>query len=130
LHTSYVSYVLPGQLVLGVGLCALFIPLSSAALIDVSDHDAGAASGMLGATQQVGGAVGIALFSTLYASAVTSYSAAHPGVANVDKLAQLHGYIIAFRWSAAAMTLAAITAYLLIRMTREDMDNVDHPPVL
>jgi EmrB/QacA subfamily drug resistance transporter len=119
LTTAYWQCVLPGQLVLGVGLVSLFIPLSSAALLDVDDHDAGAASGMLNATQQVGGAVGTALFSTLYASAAAGYLAKHTGLANVDALSQVHGYVVAFRFAAGAMVLAAITAVTLIRVGKD-----------
>jgi EmrB/QacA subfamily drug resistance transporter len=115
--------VLPGQLVLGIGLVSLFIPLSSAALIDVDDHDAGAASGMLNATQQVGGAVGTALFSTVYASAVSGYLAKHHSGDQLTALSQVHGYVVAFRWASAAMLLAALSAVTLIRVSRDDVNH-------
>jgi MFS family permease len=118
LHTPFALYVLPGQVVLGVGLCALFIPLSSAALIDVDDHDAGAASGMLNATQEVGSAVGTAIFSTIYASAVSTYLVRHGASPHLQALAQIHGYVVAFWWAAAAMGVAALTALLLIRVPK------------
>ncbi|MGX7680024.1 MFS transporter [Jatrophihabitans sp. DSM 45814] len=118
LHTPFAMYVLPGQIVLGVGLCALFIPLSSAALIDVDDHDAGAASGMLNATQQVGSAVGTAIFSTIYASAVASFLAHHSPSSDLQALAQIHGYVVAFWWATAAMLVAALTALVLIRVPK------------
>ncbi|MCW2522195.1 MAG: transporter [Frankiales bacterium] len=121
LTTPFWKCVLPGQVILGVGLCSLFIPLSSAALIDVDDHDAGAASGLFNATQQVGGAVGTALFSTIYAAAASGYVAQHVGLGNVEALSQLHGYVVAFRWASAAMLLSALSAITLIRIKRDDV---------
>jgi EmrB/QacA subfamily drug resistance transporter len=121
----YWACVLPGQLVLGIGLCSLFIPLSSAALLDVSEHDAGAASGLLNATQQIGGAVGTALFSTIYASAVSAYVAAHAG--DPVGTAQVHGYVVTFWWASGAMVLAAAAAVFLIRIGRDALH--DETPI-
>jgi MFS family permease len=100
-------------------LCALFIPLSSAALIDVEDHDAGAASGMLNATQQVGSAVGAAVFSTFYASAASTYLARHSPSSQRQALAEIHGYVVTFWCATAAMAVAALTALFLIRVPNQ-----------
>jgi EmrB/QacA subfamily drug resistance transporter len=127
LHTSFAFCVLPGQLVIGIGLCALFIPLSSAALIDVDEHDAGAASGMLNATQQVGSAIGTAIFSTIYASAVSSYLRHHSPSAHLQALSQIHGYVTAFWWATAAMLIAALTATVLIRLPKDAVADPAHP---
>jgi EmrB/QacA subfamily drug resistance transporter len=121
LTTPYWKCVLPGQLILGVGLVCLFIPLSSAALLDVDDHDAGAASGMLNATQQVGGALGTALFSTIYASAATGYLAGRLDTGQLGQLAQMHGYVAAFRWASAAMLLAALATVTLVRISKDSV---------
>jgi len=122
LRTSYAAHVLPGELLRGCGLCALFIPLPNAALIDVDDHDAGAASGLLNATQQVGGAVGIALFTTIYSSAVAAYLASHGRSGPYERLAALHAYVQTFRWSAGAMLLSTLIAMLVIRARLEDFE--------
>jgi EmrB/QacA subfamily drug resistance transporter len=127
LTSPYWQCVLPGQLVLGVGLVCLFIPLSSAALLDVDDHDAGAASGMLNATQQVGGALGTALFSTIYASAATGYLARHSDVVEAVAQSQVHGYVVAFRWASAAMLLAALSTVTLVRISKESLRD-EHVP--
>lgn len=58
--------VLPAMIVMGAGLGLLFVPLSSVALTGVRPADAGVASALLNATQQIGGAVGVALLNTLY----------------------------------------------------------------
>ena len=71
--SSWVASVLPGELLMSVGLGLVFVPLSSLALTGVSDDDAGVASAVLNSTQQIGGSLGTALLNTFYASAVTSY---------------------------------------------------------
>src|SRR4029077_9861639 len=53
--TGYASHVLPGLLLLGFGLGFLFVPLGNVALVGVDPHDAGAASAVVNASQQVGG---------------------------------------------------------------------------
>jgi len=58
--------VLPAMIVMGAGLGLVFVPLSSVALTGVRPADAGVASALLNATQQIGGAVGVALLNTLY----------------------------------------------------------------
>ena len=63
----------PGQLLLGLGLGFTFVPLSNLALIGAGAHDAGAASAMLNATQQVGASIGTALLATLSVGAITNY---------------------------------------------------------
>ena len=62
---------------MSVGLALVFVPLSSLALTGVDDNDAGVASAVLNATQQIGGSLGTALLNTFYASAVPSYLVDH-----------------------------------------------------
>jgi predicted MFS family arabinose efflux permease len=94
--SSYASGVLPGLLVLGVGMGCIFAPAFSTATLGVEGREAGVASAMVNTSQQVGGSVGTALLSTIFASAVTSYTVTHlhtPGLANA---AAVHGYTTAF----------------------------------
>jgi len=62
---SYGADLLPGYLVVGLALAFTFIPVSIAALAGVSYHEAGLASGLLNTTQQVGGAIGVAVASSV-----------------------------------------------------------------
>jgi hypothetical protein len=77
-HTSYWTHVLPGVVLLGLGLGLLMVPMQNVALIGVPDHDAGAASALINATLQVGGALGAAVFTTVYTSSKSSYLADNP----------------------------------------------------
>lgn len=130
LHSSYTLTVFPSQVVLGVGLVALFIPLSNAALFGVAEHDAGAGGALLNATQQIGSAVGVALFSTVYATASTSYLARHSGTADLVHGAQLHGYVAAFWVATATMFGAAVVAAVLIRIPKHASFAAGHTGLL
>jgi EmrB/QacA subfamily drug resistance transporter len=123
--TSYAAHVLPSEILLSVGLAAVFIPASSTALVGVDPHDAGVASALLNTTQQVGGSLGTALLNTLYASAVTAYVADHlsgasdPRVLQADAL--VHGYHVAFVWAAVLLGLALLVSIVLINAKRDDI---------
>src|SRR3954469_314642 len=62
---SYVVGLLPGFLCVGVGLGFSFVPVSIAALAGVTDREAGLASGLINTTQNIGGAVGLAILTTV-----------------------------------------------------------------
>ncbi|MDX6494444.1 MAG: hypothetical protein QOE17_430 [Gaiellales bacterium] len=112
--SSWVTSVLPGELLMSIGLALVFVPLSSLALTGVSDDDAGVASAVLNSTQQIGGSLGTALLNTFYASAVSSYVVAHhlsPSAFN--PLAAIHGYHVAF-WIGVGLVAAAFVAILVM----------------
>jgi EmrB/QacA subfamily drug resistance transporter len=62
---SYWSDLLPGYLLIGFALPFSFIPVSIAALAGVEQHEAGLASGLINTAQQVGGAIGVAVTSSV-----------------------------------------------------------------
>ncbi|MGW1059188.1 MFS transporter [Micromonospora rubida] len=119
--TSFVGHLLPAQVVLGMGLGFTFVPVSSLALVGVPNHDAGAASATLNATQQIGGSLGTALLNTMYTSAVAGYLATRvPGPATQVN-ALVHGYTVAFAWGAGLILLSGLATLLLIKVRREDI---------
>ena len=125
--TSFWALAFPGQLVLGLGLGFTFVPLSNLALIGAGERDAGAASAMLNATQQVGASIGTALLATLSVGAITdaitarAAAGADPGDPAVGLAAQVEGYTTAFTWAAALLVVGAVVAGVLIQATREDL---------
>jgi EmrB/QacA subfamily drug resistance transporter len=67
-HASYWSDLLPGYLLVGFALPFTFIPVSIAALAGVERHEAGLASGLINTAQQIGGAIGVAVTSSVLLS--------------------------------------------------------------
>ena len=111
--SSYGSGVLPGLLVIGVGMGCIFAPTFSSATLGVAPNEAGIASGMVNTSQQVGGSIGTSLLSTIYGSAVTSYLAGHAHVRGVIPAAAVHGDTTAFAWSAGIFGLGFLVSLLL-----------------
>jgi MFS family permease len=117
----------PGQLLLGLGLGFTFVPLSNLALIGAGVHDAGAASAMLNATQQVGASIGTALLATLSVGAITNHfsdavaSGRNPQDPAVGLEAQVAGYTTAFIWASVLLVLGALVSAVLIKATKEDL---------
>jgi EmrB/QacA subfamily drug resistance transporter len=108
--SSYVGGILPSLLILGLGMGNIFAPAFSTATLGVQGSDAGAASAMVNASQQVGGSVGTALLSTLFASSAAGYAASHLHQPGAQVAAQVHGYDIAFWWSSGLFAVGLIVA--------------------
>jgi EmrB/QacA subfamily drug resistance transporter len=122
--TSFWQLAFPGQLLLGLGLGFTFVPLSNLALIGAGEHDAGAASAMLNATQQVGASIGTALLATISVSAITAALTDNPpSPANPTAVleAQVAGYTTAFTWASALLVVGALVCAVLIKATKEDL---------
>jgi len=112
--SSYGTGVLPGLLVIGVGMGCIFAPAFSAATLGVAANEAGIASAMVNTSQQIGGSIGTSLLSTIYASAVASYLNSHAPVRGVASAAQVHGDTTAFWWAAGIFGLGFLLALLIL----------------
>jgi EmrB/QacA subfamily drug resistance transporter len=123
--TSYVTHVLPSQLLMSVGLACVFIPAASTALVGVGHHDAGVASAVLNTSQQVGGSLGTALLNTLFAGAVTAYLTANvrspQDAQRLGPDALIHGYHVAFFWGAVLFGCALLVSALLVNAKKDDI---------
>jgi EmrB/QacA subfamily drug resistance transporter len=71
-HGHFLANLAGPLLIVGAGTAFAFIPISIAALAGVAEHQAGLASGLLNTSQQIGGAIGIAIASTVAASHTTT----------------------------------------------------------
>ncbi|MFY9578706.1 MAG: MFS transporter, partial [Gaiellaceae bacterium] len=67
-HGSYASDLLPGLMLMSIGMGLTFVPVTLIATTNIEPSDAGLASGLFNTSQQVGGALGLAALSTLAAS--------------------------------------------------------------
>jgi EmrB/QacA subfamily drug resistance transporter len=109
----YFADLFPAFLLSGVGMAFAFIPMTIGALAGVRHSDAGIASGLINTTQQVGGAVGVALATTVAATYTSHYLAGHPGAGAASSAALTHGFRVAF-WVLAAIAVAGAVLSALI----------------
>jgi EmrB/QacA subfamily drug resistance transporter len=112
--SSYATHVLPGLMVMGLGLGLIMAPAMSTATLGVDRRDAGVASAMVNTGQQIGGSIGTALLSTLASGAASNYGAAHRPAADLVAQAAVHGYTTAFAWSAGIFAVGALASWLLL----------------
>ena len=117
---SYVDDLLPGFLLIAVGLGFSFVPISIAALAGVHASQAGLASGLFNTSQQIGGALGIAALSAIATS--TTESGVASGTAVPQALTE--GFETAFIWGGIIASLGILVALVLVR--RSDLEA---PPV-
>jgi MFS family permease len=110
---SYLSSVLPSLLLTSLGMGAVFVSLTLVATTGLADEDQGLASGLFNTSQQVGGAVGLAILSTLSASRMHG-----------DTPAQLvHGFHWAFAGSSV-FVLAGLVA-LVTMLRQRDVEQIE-----
>jgi EmrB/QacA subfamily drug resistance transporter len=85
--SGYLGTLLPGMIVLAIAMGCLFVPITSAAVAGVANTDAGLASALLNVGQQVGGALGLSVLTTVFGTSGRNYAASH-GAELQAKLAQ------------------------------------------
>ncbi len=119
---SYVSDLLPGFLLIGVGMGFSFVPISIAALAGVEGPEAGLASGLINTSQQIGGALGLALLTTVATTRTTDLL--DGGTAQPEALTS--GFSLAF-WVAAGFALASLITTLLV-VRQSDIPAVGSEP--
>ena len=120
LDTTYAGGVIGPLFILGVGVGLAFAPAIAAATASgVDPKDAGVASAMVNTSQQIGGAVGTAALSTIFASAVTRYVGNHlPPTPSVQASAAVHGYTVAFNLSCGLFLVGMVVTAALLRSGR------------
>jgi len=108
---GYVADLLPGFLMVGLGIGFSFVPISIAALAGVQPAEAGLASGLINTSQQIGGALGIAVLSAIATSQTSD--AISTGTAIPD--AAVSGFTTAFTVGAFIAAAGIVAALTLIR---------------
>jgi EmrB/QacA subfamily drug resistance transporter len=104
-HPAYLTHILGPSLVAGAGISLMLLPVTLAGTTGVNPEDAGAAAGLLNTGRQLGGAIGLAVLTTVAATA-TSRAAHH----STSLAALVHGYHVAFLADAGVMLVAALAA--------------------
>jgi EmrB/QacA subfamily drug resistance transporter len=110
-HGSYLADLLPGFLLVAVGLGFSFVPISIAALAGIQPAEAGLASGLINTTQQIGGALGIAALSTI----ATSRTADAVAGGHSQASAAVTGFHAAFVAGGIVAAIGIVAAVVLIR---------------
>ncbi|MFD2687711.1 MFS transporter [Streptomyces phyllanthi] len=140
--SSYVGGILGPMLLFAFGMGLNFVTLTLTAVSGVAQHEAGAASGLLNATQQVGGSLGLSILTTVFGTASrdetekqlpkfladgtaeqkAEFAKTHqlPAPWGHEVLAQ--GISTAFVPAAAMAVLALATAALVIKVRKSDLD--------
>jgi EmrB/QacA subfamily drug resistance transporter len=124
---SYLGDLLPGFLLIAVGIGFSFVPISIAALAGVQAAEAGLASGLINTSQQIGGALGIAALSTIATS--RTGDAVASGTALPSALVE--GFQGAFLAGVGIAAIGIVAALLLIRRDElEQVQEVEAEPAL
>jgi EmrB/QacA subfamily drug resistance transporter len=124
---SYLGDLLPGFLLIAIGLGFSFVPISIAALAGVQASEAGLASGLFNTSQQIGGALGIAALSAIATQKTENGVAA--GTALPKALTD--GFEAAFIWGAIVAVLGIVVALVLVRSSDLEAQPEEVPePVL
>jgi predicted MFS family arabinose efflux permease len=108
LDGTYLVNVLPALLLTSLGMGAVFMPLTLVATTGLEDSDQGLASGLFNTSQQIGGAVGLAILSTVAASRASAAT-------GTDKEALVTGFHWAFAGGAAFVLAALVVMVALLR---------------
>jgi EmrB/QacA subfamily drug resistance transporter len=120
-HTGYAAGVLGPIILIGIGLGLVIAPAISTGTFGVAPQDAGVASATVTVGQQLGASVGTSLLNTIFAAAVTSYTAAHLASARLigrpalTGQALVHGYDTAFWWTAGIFAGGVLIGAVVLR---------------
>lgn len=125
---TYIHNVLGPIVVLGVGMGVAFSPAVATATSGVQASDAGVASAMVSTSQQIGGAVGTAALSTLFAAAVTRYVETRSPTRDIATAAAIHGYTVAFHIACALFLVGALATALILRSGRLQVIGTEQAP--
>ncbi len=114
LHTDYFPRLAVGFFLIGLGIGNSFMPMLMIAMADVPQQDAGLASGIVNVSQQVSGALGLAVLSTIATSHSNALIAAHQPV----QAALLSGYRLAYMLGILSVLAGILVAAVLLRTRR------------
>ncbi|MEO3928521.1 MFS transporter [Micromonosporaceae bacterium B7E4] len=129
--SRYLFGILPGLLITGAAFGLVFGPAMNLATSGVPPNDAGAASAMVNAGQQIGAAFGTALLNTIAVSATATHLATQPHTPDALVQSTIHGNSVAFWTTGGILIAGALICGLLITPHKDSSSTapVDSSPV-
>jgi EmrB/QacA subfamily drug resistance transporter len=122
--SSYAGHILPGIVLIAMGMGSIFVPVTVTAVSGVAPADSGIASAMLNVGQQIGGTLGLSTLVTIFGTAARHDAASQAGRLQGTALLHhvfTHGATMAFRGSALFALGGLVVALLLIRVGPSDV---------
>jgi hypothetical protein len=119
-QTSFFPTIFLAYFAIGLGIGSAFMPLLSIAMANVPAADAGLGSGIVNVSQQVAGALGLAVLGTAAASHTHALAAGHASLTG----ALIGGYHLAFVLGAATVATGIVAACVLLRPRDADAPDV------
>ncbi len=116
-ESTYLGSVLPGLILIGIGMPCIFAPSFATATLGVSRYEAGVASAMVNTCQQVGGAVGTAVLSTIFATSARNFAEGRERTSGLASAAEVHGYTTAFYCAAGLFAVGLLVAATVLPKT-------------
>jgi MFS family permease len=121
--TAYFPTIFLACFAIGLGIGTSFMPLLTLAMADVPATDAGLGSGITNVSQQISGALGLAVLGTVATNHTKGLLASHHGLAE----SLIGGYHLAFLIGALAVAAGIVLAYALLRPRRPRLQLADTP---
>jgi EmrB/QacA subfamily drug resistance transporter len=121
-HGTYWANIAPGLVLMGLGMGALFVSVTIAATAGVPQHEAGLASGLLNTSQQIGGAIGLAVLTGIVTTTTAQYlTSLHlHGAPTPDVLANaaVHGFRRGYLVASSFGIIASLLAFFVIKIEK------------
>ncbi|WP_133917752.1 MFS transporter [Streptomyces sp. NBC_00582] len=114
LDSTYVAHIMPGMILLGLGLGGVMTTAFQGATAGIHHEDSGVASALINTGQQVGGSISTALLTTVASSAATDYLSSRKPSALTMAQAGVEGYTATLAWGAGFFVVGAVVSALLV----------------
>lgn len=124
-HANYLTDILPGIILMAMGMAAVFVTVTMVTTSGVSHEESGLVSGLLNAGQQIGGAIGLAVLSVVSTSVTKHDIAAAHGAPSAMLNATVHGFQRGFLTAVAFAIAASLVALFVLKVHKANKADLD-----